>query len=625
MNIIETKNFLEYANKDDLVNMMQEPNPHFPAFLVLSEIQRRTIHDQNFQAMLDRPTTTVAEEVVNNFAQPQLAQNQPTSLQAGAQQASLLPTSVSAGLPSAPASAPMQMAASGGITGYANTGQTEFMDDHDIFMRELTKLIVNDIAFPGRVFNSKFYEEYRPKYIAAEISDRADKAKRLGLSRFDKEYYNNELKNRVREITENKNPLLEKRQIRNSGGITGFANTGSTSLPAGSAPYPVNMPIEKLARMLGVDMYAPDGSLKNSAVLEAEMRERFAAYNQSAVGNTSNLPVGSVPIPATASPSTVTDTSVLPVGSQPRIIDPVAIQNQLSKTVPSALGIDQDKVAGLSQVNTPSVAPVSTLTDPTGETTAEKYIKLMESGTFKTKPISVADLGQITPNRLPIPEIPKDERDYFKVSDEDRQKELDVYALGTLAKAIGTARNLGELGTGVGETALGLSQIKKGQRKEQRDIANLEFQDKLGMYGLNLSRIGIINEAITSDSIAEQNAKWNVLKLNFEKEGLDADRMITVIRNDALIAQIAATNNARLDVFVRGFMTELDTLKEKSFQNEADIKRIAELENLISRLLFDATQKAGVNMEEIVTSFMPSPTQSAITTEELFNLTGKKK
>ena len=167
--------------------------------------------------------------------------------------------------------------------------------------------------------------------------------------------------------------------------------------------------------------------------------------------------------------------------------------------------------------------------------------------------------------------------------------------------------------------------IKKGQRKEQRDIANLEFQDKLGMYGLNLSRIGIINEAITSDSIAEQNAKWNVLKLNFEKEGLDADRMINVIRNDALIAQIAATNNARLDVFVRGFMTELDTLKEKSFQNEADIKRIAELENLISRLLFDATQKAGVNMEEIVTSFMPSSTQSPITPDELFDLTGKKK
>ena len=133
----------------------------------------------------------------------------------------------------------------------------------------------------------------------------------------------------------------------------------------------------------------------------------------------------------------------------------------------------------------------------------------------------------------------------------------------------------------------------------------------------------------TEEYLKDINKIMSYLKkvenINFEKEGLDADRMITVIRNDALIAQIAATNNARLDVFVRGFMTELDTLKEKSFQNEADIKRIAELENLISRLLFDATQKAGVNMEEIVTSFMPSSTQSPITPDELFDLTGKKK
>ena len=128
MNLVQQANFLEDVPKDQLINMSQEPSPQFPAFLVLSEIQRRTNIEKNYQAMLDQPTTTVAEEVVSNFAQPQLAQNQPTGLQAGAQQASLLPTSVSAGLPSAPASAPMQMAASGGITGYQNTGSTSLPD-----------------------------------------------------------------------------------------------------------------------------------------------------------------------------------------------------------------------------------------------------------------------------------------------------------------------------------------------------------------------------------------------------------------------------------------------------------------------------------------------------------------
>ena len=42
MSLIQQQNYLEYVNKDDLVKMMQEPNPQFPSFLVLSEIQRRT-------------------------------------------------------------------------------------------------------------------------------------------------------------------------------------------------------------------------------------------------------------------------------------------------------------------------------------------------------------------------------------------------------------------------------------------------------------------------------------------------------------------------------------------------------------------------------------------------------
>jgi hypothetical protein len=94
MNLIQQQNYLEYANKDDLIKMMSEPVPQFPSFLVLSEIQRRTINEQNFKAMQERPTTTVAEEVVGNFMQPQLAQNQSQGLQGGTpQSATPLPDS----------------------------------------------------------------------------------------------------------------------------------------------------------------------------------------------------------------------------------------------------------------------------------------------------------------------------------------------------------------------------------------------------------------------------------------------------------------------------------------------------------------------------------------------------
>jgi len=117
MNLVQQANFLEDVPKDQLVSMSQDPNAQFPAFLVLSEIQRRTTNEKNYQAMVNQPTTTVAEEVVSDFAQP-------TGLQGGAPQTTPLSTNIPAGLSGAP-TAPMQMAASGGITGYANEGKTK--------------------------------------------------------------------------------------------------------------------------------------------------------------------------------------------------------------------------------------------------------------------------------------------------------------------------------------------------------------------------------------------------------------------------------------------------------------------------------------------------------------------
>jgi hypothetical protein len=125
MNLVQLANDLEYVPRKELAEMSQDPNSSYPAYLVLSEIQRRTLNDKNFAAMQERPTTTVAEEVVDEFMQPQLAENQSQGLQGGTpQSATPLPDSnISAGLSGVP-TAPMQMAASGGRTGYAEGNQT---------------------------------------------------------------------------------------------------------------------------------------------------------------------------------------------------------------------------------------------------------------------------------------------------------------------------------------------------------------------------------------------------------------------------------------------------------------------------------------------------------------------
>jgi hypothetical protein len=510
MNLIQQQNYLEYADKDDLIKMMSEPVPQFPSFLVLSEIQRRTINEQNFKAMQERPTTTVAEEVVGNFMQPQLAQNQSQGLQGGTpQSATPLPDSnISAGLSGVP-TAPMQMAAIGGLTGYANTGVT--------------------------------------------------------------------------------------------------------SLPAGSAPYPTDMPIEKLARTLGVDMRNPDGTLKDSDILDQEMRIRFASVNQPAVGNTSGLPSGSV---QTSSGVVLTPR----VNSTVQIPPPTDPAEQLSETVPATLGLSQGVTPYIpSEVKIPSPfevgkvpfeypvtgvnAPSSndaytrTNSNPTEvednvSTSIKQYEELNKNEYEKAK------FEYVPPKQLLLPEIPVNKRNYFEVSPEDRQRDIDVYSLAGLAKSIGGAKNLSELGMGVSDTALGLTKIKKGFRAEDRDIANLKFADEKATYDIEMERTKIMQEALNADSLAEQNIAFKLLELNFEGSSAERDRRVTLIKNDALLKQIEATNYSNLNPHVTILGNELNTLKEKypSVRTPEDNARILVLENLLNALLFDATNKAGVNM-----------------------------
>lgn len=118
MNLVQLASDLEFVPKEQLAQMSQDPNTSYPPYLVLAEIQRRTQNDKAYAAMQPQPTSTVAEEVVNEFVQPK-------GLQAGIPSGSA-PTDVfspeSSGMP---ASAPMQMAASGGITGYNMGGPLE--------------------------------------------------------------------------------------------------------------------------------------------------------------------------------------------------------------------------------------------------------------------------------------------------------------------------------------------------------------------------------------------------------------------------------------------------------------------------------------------------------------------
>jgi len=116
-NLVQVAEELEYVPKDQLVEMSQNPDSRYPQYLVLSEIQRRTQMEKMYRAQeasMNQPETTVAEEVVADFAQPQGLAGMNAEGPANAGDFS----------PPAMPATPMQMAASGGRTGYANFGST---------------------------------------------------------------------------------------------------------------------------------------------------------------------------------------------------------------------------------------------------------------------------------------------------------------------------------------------------------------------------------------------------------------------------------------------------------------------------------------------------------------------
>jgi hypothetical protein len=465
MNLVQLANDLEYVPRKELAEMSQDPNSSYPAYLVLSEIQRRTLNDKNFAAMQERPTTTVAEEVVDEFMQPQLAQNQSQGLQGGTpQSATPLPDSnISAGLSGVP-TAPMQMAAIGGLTGYANKGVTE-------------------------------------------------------------------------------------------------------SLPAGSAPqysFPTDIPQRDLAKTLGVDMYNPDGTLKDKDILDQELRTRFDAYNQPAVDNTSDLPSATAPAPAPApvvTPTPAPTPAPAPFnGVQP---PPASTQADLALLQQAqALGIDTSGIFNADDLKT-KIAIEQSMIKPDANVSTNKSKDRIDQTLDLAKQLS----SELDPNfdvkfkpteidsvfTKPINRQTLTPRNYNAPTEEDRQRELDVMALAGLAGAVGGAKNLAELGVNVGKTGMGISQLKRDQRKDMNAIEALRRDDQIQSIALDQSynkEERDIAKVVTDINIANNSGESNVqLQLAQIKAQYGAKNYTiaqSIIRDQVLQEQIDATGNKNL-------------------------------------------------------------------------------
>jgi len=124
-NLVELSNDLEFVPKEQLIQMSQDPNSTFPPYLVLAEIQRRTQMEKMYDAQQPKPQTSVAEELVAEFA------GSPSGLGAMAQSFDTPNAFQSGDMGDMAPPSPMQMmAANGGKTGYYHGTNILSPDDY---------------------------------------------------------------------------------------------------------------------------------------------------------------------------------------------------------------------------------------------------------------------------------------------------------------------------------------------------------------------------------------------------------------------------------------------------------------------------------------------------------------
>lgn len=122
-NLVELSNQLEDFPEQQLVQMSQDPNSMYPSYLVLSEIQRRNQMRKMYEAQQPKPQTTVAEEVIGEFAGQQGLQG--AMAQSPGPQDAFPPSDMGNMAPPSP----MQAMASGGRTGYNLGGSLDLGGD----------------------------------------------------------------------------------------------------------------------------------------------------------------------------------------------------------------------------------------------------------------------------------------------------------------------------------------------------------------------------------------------------------------------------------------------------------------------------------------------------------------
>ena len=543
MSLIDIAAELEYVPQDQLVQFMSDPNSRYPEYLVLSEIQRRTQMKQMYENQMARqnqPSTTVAEEAVMELSQGAMPSSAEVSSPLDAGITSMAPPSPQMGM----ASGGLTSFANGGSSSVlgGNVGTLEEFRRRMIeeymaatpgattqeaidYANQNAEAIYNERLLESQSIERQPFQEYLnlqsfdPDQIASNVlagaEASAERRKELALDGFmgdrlrregidTSDLSLGEVVSEYDSLYRKDNPiqgaLMDLRDSPFGQGVLdltvgedrkfGMDDLALLALGGGSL---------KAAATYGPKIFkgirGALGTGSSTTTVPAVVSRTGTGTGTSMVpyvgrGGTSMVPYVGGPVGGLpgiinrgsrgAPPGRIPPPSNLPVAVPPAANSPSMFSRF---TTPISNFFRNNRILGYGGLAALTLGPLYnyfTSEDEPEPFDMSKlyegidYEDLMEKRQRKTGPSGAERVAALN--------LPKVEIEPF--TEEDKQRELDVYALGSLAKAFGSAKNLGEAGAAIGDAAMGLPAIKESQRKRSLEAASAERAQAIEEFGL---------------------------------------------------------------------------------------------------------------------------------------------
>ena len=197
--------------------------------------------------------------------------------------------------------------------------------------------------------------------------------------------------------------------------------------------------------------------------------------------------------------------------------------------------------------------------------------------------------------------IPEFDRSKYQIdfdapTAEDRAKDRQVRMLSGLAQVIGGAKNLGEMGAGVGKLSQNIQDMRKEARKEDLDLAKQRVSSEIAIDALakgNREEKVLLNKTILqleqADNVAEQNRILKMFELQSNRVGKELQATVDLLKNQTQENNIRRlSEQGRLDLYkeendkLQDIATQIST--SMGAQKNALMNQYREQKNIVDRI-----------------------------------------